>query len=492
MDAQLPRWLSKPGIHYLTCDELKRASRGESTMLSAALDEMGKRSATAQRLSRPITTWSGLLGCDNRLVLSIGAGPTLRGLLRVGERSLFVHRDMNGAYVQVAPTCVLDFYVHEACQRKGDGRKLFDEFLRQEKLTPDKLGYDRPSTKLLGFCARHFGLKDYTPQGNNFVLFDQFWGPSRKPADKRPGRGAPSAAAPPSATWSEPPAVANARASRSVNRLRGEVAASRGHPALRATTDASSEPAPILMGITKDVVREGDGRTYPKQGDELTMHYTGTLVKDGTQFDSSIDKGRPFHFTIGLGEVIKGWDEGVMAMSLGEKSVLTIPSDYGYGARGAGGVIPPHADLRFEVELLAIGETTPAAPSRAAPPHEPPPLPPQPAVTAYTASSRVGVPPRGAPPAELAASAPGPGAFAGQPASSTVMQMQRELLEAQGRTRKLVAAHEAAGMPISSTGMPLRPIGSAQLNSTGFHEHIGATRDRYAREVQGRMYRRPF
>ena len=71
-------------------------------------------------------------------------------------------------------------------------------------------------------------------------------------------------------------------------------------------------------------------------------------------FDSSHRKGRPFSFTIGIGQVIRGWDEGVAQMSLGEKSILRITSDYGYGARGAGGVIPPNADLNFEVELLAI------------------------------------------------------------------------------------------------------------------------------------------
>ena len=109
------------------------------------------------------------------------------------------------------------------------------------------------------------------------------------------------------------------------------------------------------------------------------MHYTGTLVSDGSKFDSSVDKGRPFRFKIGLGMVIKGWDgessrdgmhtrtraytrclcvhaEGVMQMSLGEKAILTMTPDYGYGARGAGGVIPPNADLKFEVELLKIGD----------------------------------------------------------------------------------------------------------------------------------------
>merc|ERR1712048_429552 len=107
------------------------------------------------------------------------------------------------------------------------------------------------------------------------------------------------------------------------------------------------------MGVTKQVLREGDGATFPKQGDQLTMHYTGTLP-DGTKFDSSWDKGRPFSFQIGMGRVIRGWDEGVMNMSLGEKTVLKITSDYGYGSRGAGNVIPPNADLIFEVELLQI------------------------------------------------------------------------------------------------------------------------------------------
>ncbi|KAG5175323.1 hypothetical protein JKP88DRAFT_229026 [Tribonema minus] len=108
------------------------------------------------------------------------------------------------------------------------------------------------------------------------------------------------------------------------------------------------------MGVTKEVLRTGDEQTFPKRGDELTMHYTGTLASNGQVFDSSIRKGRPFKFTIGVGRVIKGWDEGVAQMSLGEKAILHITSDYGYGAAGAGGVIPPNADLNFEVELLQI------------------------------------------------------------------------------------------------------------------------------------------
>jgi FK506-binding protein 1 len=109
------------------------------------------------------------------------------------------------------------------------------------------------------------------------------------------------------------------------------------------------------MGVDKDIIKPGDGVHFPKRGDQLTMHYTGLLANGGKQFDSSVSRGSPFQFVIGIGQVIKGWDEGVMEMSLGEKAMLKITSDYGYGAQGAPGAIPPNADLNFEVELLAIG-----------------------------------------------------------------------------------------------------------------------------------------
>eukprot|EP00518_Triparma_eleuthera_P011524 CAMPEP_0182478246 /NCGR_PEP_ID=MMETSP1319-20130603/32211_1 /TAXON_ID=172717 /ORGANISM="Bolidomonas pacifica, Strain RCC208" /LENGTH=114 /DNA_ID=CAMNT_0024679565 /DNA_START=24 /DNA_END=365 /DNA_ORIENTATION=+ len=112
------------------------------------------------------------------------------------------------------------------------------------------------------------------------------------------------------------------------------------------------------MGVKRTVIKEGDGQTYPKQGDKLTMHYVGTLKSNGKKFDSSRDKNKPFKFTIGIGQVIKGWDKGVMEMSLGETATLEISPDFGYGDAGAGGVIPGGATLMFEVELLKIGNLT--------------------------------------------------------------------------------------------------------------------------------------
>ena len=108
------------------------------------------------------------------------------------------------------------------------------------------------------------------------------------------------------------------------------------------------------LDYTDTVLGSGDTATKGKQ---VTVHYTGWLYNNGVQgakFDSSKDRGDPFQFSLGAGMVIRGWDEGVAGMQVGGQRTLIIPPDLGYGARGAGGVIPPNATLKFDVELLGV------------------------------------------------------------------------------------------------------------------------------------------
>lgn len=107
------------------------------------------------------------------------------------------------------------------------------------------------------------------------------------------------------------------------------------------------------MGVDVEVLSPGDGQTYPKFGQTVVVHYTGTL-DNGKKFDSSRDRGVPFKFKIGKGEVIKGWDQGVSQMCVGERARLTCSPDFAYGVRGHPGVIPPNAVLIFDVELLKV------------------------------------------------------------------------------------------------------------------------------------------
>jgi peptidylprolyl isomerase len=126
---------------------------------------------------------------------------------------------------------------------------------------------------------------------------------------------------------------------------------SSGTPTLPTDVHAI-EPVTLPDGLVYYLIKPGNG-AQPKAGDAVKVHYTGWLT-DGTKFDSSIDRGEPLEFNVGVGQVIKGWDEAVLGMKVGEKRQLRIPSSLGYGANGAGGMIPPNAILVFDVELIAI------------------------------------------------------------------------------------------------------------------------------------------
>ncbi|XP_030051200.1 alpha-tubulin N-acetyltransferase 1 isoform X2 [Microcaecilia unicolor] len=148
--------------------------------ITVILDEMGKASAKAQHLSAPITSTSRLQGSDHRLYIlkdcsakNAGKG-TVIGFLKVGCKKLFV-LDRHGAHNEMEPLCVLDFYIHEALQRHGYGKELFQYMLQQERLHPSQLAVDRPSEKLLSFLRKHYNLRSTIPQVNNFVVFEGFF-----------------------------------------------------------------------------------------------------------------------------------------------------------------------------------------------------------------------------------------------------------------------------------------------------------------------------
>merc|ERR1711992_244384 len=127
-----------------------------------------------------------------------------------------------------------------------------------------------------------------------------------------------------------------------------------GSPSLSQTATQPSHEA--AMGVDIETLKPGDGASFPRAGNKVSCHYVLTLT-NGTKVDSSRDRGQPFSFNLGRGEVIAGWDDGVAKMSKGQRAKLTISPDTGYGAQGVPGAIPPNSTLVFDVELMDFKQT---------------------------------------------------------------------------------------------------------------------------------------
>ena len=141
--------------------------------LNTIVDRIGLASSRAQELMTTITTAAKFFTSDNRMYFMVKSNCVI-GMLKVGEKKLFIRDDV-GAMREVAPLCVLDFYVDESVQRSGYGKALFERMLDSENIEAFRIAYDRPSSKLLRFLSRHYGLNHYVPQTNNFVVYTVYF-----------------------------------------------------------------------------------------------------------------------------------------------------------------------------------------------------------------------------------------------------------------------------------------------------------------------------
>jgi alpha-tubulin N-acetyltransferase 1 len=142
--------------------------------LCEIIDTMGRESSRAQGLRSTITTSVRFYSSsDNKIYLKT-EGRTVVGILKTGIRKLFYTNEV-GKIIEMSPLCLLDFYVHESCQRSGYGKELYEYMLRNENTGPNKIAIDRPSPKMIGFMRKNYGLTDYIPQNNNFVVYRQYF-----------------------------------------------------------------------------------------------------------------------------------------------------------------------------------------------------------------------------------------------------------------------------------------------------------------------------
>ena len=142
--------------------------------ISEIIDAMGKESSRAQGLRSVITTSIRFFSSSDNKIYLKAEGNKVVGILKTGCRKLFYTNEI-GKIIEMSPLCLLDFYVHESCQRSGHGKELYEFMLRNENSSPNKVAIDRPSQKLIAFMRKHYALSDYIPQNNNYVIYRQYF-----------------------------------------------------------------------------------------------------------------------------------------------------------------------------------------------------------------------------------------------------------------------------------------------------------------------------
>ena len=167
---EFPGWTNPSDSEYLILKSDQMPPPRSALLLTEIIDTFGRASARAQGLRAVITTAAKFSTEPNGKLYFRMQGNKVIGMLKVGYRSLFISNEV-GKMAQINPLCVLDFYVVEMCQRGGYGKALYEKMLETEGVSPAQLAIDKPSTKLLSFMRKHYGLNRFIPQNNNFVVF---------------------------------------------------------------------------------------------------------------------------------------------------------------------------------------------------------------------------------------------------------------------------------------------------------------------------------
>lgn len=287
-EMELPQHLMLSGAIAMYDAQRLGNVRGTSvSALAEAIDAMGELSARAQFLAAPISTAQKLhANPGQRLYMMFDeAAHAAVGLLKVGPKHLFITEGTKQH--EIEPLCVLDFYVHESRQRTGCGLRLFEEMLRAESVEPHRLGYDRPSPKLIGFLRKHYGLSRFTPQANNFVIFADFFASGTRQQGSRRGHQATAVVPAPAGHPKQRQPVRGERCSENRGNGRSggaeQDSGSSGSDAMAWAHAAAVGGAAIPLGTPPSDSARGRRRSGPRGGAAVVVSKPGVQKGGGGQ-----------------------------------------------------------------------------------------------------------------------------------------------------------------------------------------------------------------